>query len=809
MLDLPMINPENVSRDFIDVFGGYNHNLRINDNEFYDMKNLSSSCYPMLSTRPKRGGVPSTTAGKDSVVGMLYRSAFYYVTARYGPYQTYVEPLTLHKLVGDTHTVIKQFDMTDCINYDQRKLIMMGAYMLIFPDKVYVNVEDPTDYGHIECEVKTTNDTVTIQPCLEDGSVISIDYVGDKCPSDYSEGYVWVDTSVDPASVKRYNTKQDVWIPVIFQYIRLTAGTTEIASDFEVGDGVNISGVSIESEDYDLNGVSILRGKPDDKSLVVSGVFTNDNIKVFEQIQDRGDYYKIRIFCDKNVTANQFKDRVFIFGNQEYTCQSNTAAKPYEYWIDNPYSMSSFQADYLTVDTKVAWTTGDTFKDVTVVRRTSNGTTESILARDSDENFYVKIGTKNSNFNVFKYTHSGSQPAVVRLTAENHSYSFIENGRNILSGAKIYPIKRGDSKDLYETTLTFPTGANVNYPFGKIALKPDYVVEHTDPITFERKMPIMDYMVESDNRLWGCRYGENADGDFVNEIYASKSGNLGFKNWQCFEGGIATNSYAVSRGIDGPWTGAINYLGHPVFFKENYIETIYGSYPAQFSINSVTARGVQDGSAQSLAILNEVLYYMSPEGVCAFNGSLPTNISYNFGDLRYCDAVACAFNGKYYIKMLDTEENPVFMVYDSTRSLWHKEDDLDIREFCPISDDIYFVFEDWELRSLFGKSGQDPEPIEWYAETGIYGLSQSDSKYISRLNVRMALEKGSTVILSIQYDSSGVWERLCTVVRQNINPFTLPIKPRRCDHFRLRLEGTGGAKVYSIAKTIEQGSDIV
>lgn len=807
MFNLPMINPENVSRDFIDVFGGYNHNLRIGDNEFYDMKNMSSSCYPLLATRQKRGSVPASAVDKDKVVGMIYRSAFYYVTAVYGPFNRYVEPLTLHKLDGDTHTVIKQFDLEDCVSSEQKKLIMMGAYMLIFPDKVYVNVENPEDYGNIECEVETTNDTVTIQPCLEDGSVISIDYVGDKSPTDYGEGFVWVDTSVDPASVKRYSTKQDVWIPVLFQYIRLTGNNTEIASGFDVGDGVKISGVSIGSEDYDLNGVSILRAKPDDNSLVVSGVFTNDSIKVFEQIEDRGDYYKIRVFCDKSVVANQFRDKVFIFGDKEYTCQSNTAAKPYEYWIDNDYSMSSFQADYLTVDATVPWTAGDPFKNVNVVRQVSNGITESIVERTEDDNFYVKLGTKNSNFNVFKYTHDGSMSAVVKLTAQNSSYLFIENGRRIISGTKIYPIKRGDSKGLYEITLTFPTGNT--YPLGKIALKPDYVVEHTDPIKFERKMPVMDYMVESGNRLWGCRYGKNADGDFVNEIYASKSGNTGFKNWQCFEGGIATNSYAVSRGIDGPWTGAICYLGHPVFFKENYIETVYGSFPAQFSINSVTARGVQHGSEKSLAILNEVLYYMSPEGVCQYNGSLPTNISYNFGDLRYSEAVACAFNGKYYIKMLDKNAAPVFMVYDSTRNLWHKEDDVDIRELCPIADDIYYVFENWELRSLFGTGGQDPDPIEWYAETGIYGLSQTDSKYISRLNVRMALDKGSTVILSIQYDSSGVWERLCTVVRQNINPFTLPIKPRRCDHFRLRLEGTGGAKIYSISKTIEQGSDIV
>ena len=36
-----------------------------------------------------------------------------------------------------------------------------------------------------------------------------------------------------------------------------------------------------------------------------------------------------------------------------------------------------------------------------------------------------------------------------------------------------------------------------------------------------RTAPNMDYIIENGNRLWGCRYGENLKGEFVNEIYAS------------------------------------------------------------------------------------------------------------------------------------------------------------------------------------------------------------------------------------------------------------------------------------------------
>ena len=37
--------------------------------------------------------------------------------------------------------------------------------------------------------------------------------------------------------------------------------------------------------------------------------------------------------------------------------------------------------------------------------------------------------------------------------------------------------------------------------------------------------------------------------------------------------------------------------------------------------------------------------------------------------------------------------------------------------------------------------------------------------------------------------------------------FLIPIIPRRCDHMRIRLEGSGEFRLYSIARIIERGSD--
>ena len=118
-------------------------------------------------------------------------------------------------------------------------------------------------------------------------------------------------------------------------------------------------------------------------------------------------------------------------------------------------------------------------------------------------------------------------------------------------------------------------------------------------LTIERKVPDMAFITECNNRLWGC----SKDG---HEIYCCKLGDP--KNWNCFMG-LSTDSYAASCGTDGQWTGAITHLGYPLFFKENCMHKVYGSYPANYQIQTTACRGVQKGCERSLAIVNEVLYY--------------------------------------------------------------------------------------------------------------------------------------------------------------------------------------------------------
>ena len=48
-MELPNLNPIPTTKRMVDLFRGYNHNLRIGSGEFYRMENFTSDLAPVLS----------------------------------------------------------------------------------------------------------------------------------------------------------------------------------------------------------------------------------------------------------------------------------------------------------------------------------------------------------------------------------------------------------------------------------------------------------------------------------------------------------------------------------------------------------------------------------------------------------------------------------------------------------------------------------------------------------------------------------------------------------------------------------------
>ena len=324
------------------------------------------------------------------------------------------------------------------------------------------------------------------------------------------------------------------------------------------------------------------------------------------------------------------------------------------------------------------------------------------------------------------------------------------------------------------------------------------------PIGVARRVPVMDHIIEAGNRLWGCRYGKNSDGVMVNELYASRLGD--FKNWESFQG-ISTDSWAASVGSPGAFTGAVNLGGYPVFYKENMKHKVWISDTGAHQVTSTSCDGVKSGCGGSVATVDGVAIYKSNRGFCLDDGSVPTPIGQCFGNREYSGARGHGYRNKYYVSMRDEEGGQHLFVYDTRKALWCREDDLNVVCFCR----CWAV--DADTNTLLDLPGdtqrsQMEGPVSWMVQTGDLGLSLPDRKYISRLTVRMSLDIGTEVSFYARYDHEDKWLELGSVHGSSLRTFSLPVRPRRCDHLRLMIRGTGMARIYSITKTMEQGSEL-
>ncbi len=334
-------------------------------------------------------------------------------------------------------------------------------------------------------------------------------------------------------------------------------------------------------------------------------------------------------------------------------------------------------------------------------------------------------------------------------------------------------------------------------------------------VTADLTLPDMDYVVESNNRLWGCKYGM-VGGEVVNEIYASALGS--FKVWRRVLNN-SQDSYTAQVGTDGPFTGAITQRGYPVFFKENCIHRISGLTPNNFQIQTTFCRGVQEGSWRSLAIVAENIYYKARDAVMVYDGNMPQAVSDAMGEELYSDARAGVLGDKYYICMKDKDDNYIQFVLDTKTGSWWKENSVQALGYGTVEDELYFIDEvNNTLVSVRGTFGEPEEDLEWSAIFDLYGVHYRQSsnyddpkrvrnmKYVSMFKIRMELGQDAWVNLYMQYNG-GDWELAGQRSGENLKTFVLPVVPKRCDHVRFRLEGQGDVTIYDISRIMEVGGD--
>lgn len=320
-------------------------------------------------------------------------------------------------------------------------------------------------------------------------------------------------------------------------------------------------------------------------------------------------------------------------------------------------------------------------------------------------------------------------------------------------------------------------------------------------LTITRQMPDLLYCCENENRLWGCT---------KDTIWSCKRGDI--FNWYAMDAG-ADSSYSVGVGSAGEFTGCISYGGYPVFFKEDHIYKVYGSLPSNFSVLGSATMGLAKGCNASLAVAGETLFYLSHSGVVAYTGGIPQLVSEELGRSRYRSACGGSDGRKYYATLMDVNDEEWLYVYDTRTGLWHREDEMDAVGFTQLGGALYCLNREgtvlWMNPDGLPTAYPTEPPVRWVVEFADFTEDEPNVKGLGKLQLRVKLGAGSTMTVKIRYDSEAEEHTVSTVVGDGRKQsYYLPIVPRRCDHYRLRLKGEGVFQLQSLVREYYVGSEI-
>lgn len=319
------------------------------------------------------------------------------------------------------------------------------------------------------------------------------------------------------------------------------------------------------------------------------------------------------------------------------------------------------------------------------------------------------------------------------------------------------------------------------------------VVNESNEVTIKRSVPDLDFVCESNYRLWGTH---------GNTIYASKfSDPLNFASFE----GLASDSYAIDVGSEGEFTGCFPYSSHICFFKENTLHKLYGTKPSNFQITTVNVYGVQSGSERSMQIVNEQLLYKGVGGVYAYTGGIPELVSEKFGNKRYSEAVACCDGETYYISMKQGDKWDMF-AYDVIKGIWLREDDTHAVDMTFHNGKVHYLDSDGVLYCI--DKNADRSEIEWGATFCTLHETVNERKGYSKFHLRLDLDVGAWLCVDMKTDNDMVWRQIYTTHNSKAKTVSIPIIPTRCDSIDIRLRGKGKCTVKAFIREFTVGSDV-
>lgn len=431
------------------------------------------------------------------------------------------------------------------------------------------------------------------------------------------------------------------------------------------------------------------------------------------------------------------------------------------------------------------------------------GTTPSKGSTQYDDVYAASSGAypSNNQQDGYWYVSKGASPTDADVTI---GYDTLANSQ--MNGRFSTYFRVGNLVQISGCTGTLEGNNTPEGEYIKISAVNDYSLTFDMPenftsgteagaVTVTRPVPDLDFICESDNRLWGV----NSE---TRTIYASALGDP-TDFWSL--GLLSTDAFQAAVGTDGDWTGICKAGGGVCCWKEHTLHKVLGSYPANYQINTYSVPGVQAGCARSMQNINETLYYKGVDGIYAYGGGTPSLVSPGFNGVQFDYAVGGSGNGKYYVSMLrkDTESYGMYEL-DLDTGFWLKTDNTKCSAYATLDNIVYAAIG----RSVYAlQTAEKSDGVSWLAEFVPFTETALSRKKYKRLLLRIDMDAGSELRIETKLDRDR-WRIAYEKRAAHEVTLRVPLTMGRCDRFALRISGVGGVVIYALEREFVFGSDI-
>jgi hypothetical protein len=290
-------------------------------------------------------------------------------------------------------------------------------------------------------------------------------------------------------------------------------------------------------------------------------------------------------------------------------------------------------------------------------------------------------------------------------------------------------------------------------------------------------IPDIDYACTLNNRIWGV------DGD---NVYGSALGQ--YDNWTTFSSpSEATDAYQVDTGTNGDFTGIVSYKGFVLVFKRDRVFKLFGDIPSDFQLVEISRLGCL--SNKSICEVNNILFWLSPQGVVAYTGGIPEVISECLND-TYTSGVGGG-DGRWYYASLYNGTAYALYTYDTWKGIFLQEDTLNVTEFAFLDGYLYAL----TSANVISKFNSGTETVSSETVTKELTEEASNKKGHSELFFRADLQTGATMAVYVRHDN-GSFTLVKNYNTTDLTSFKVALKVKNCDHFQVKLIMTGDYAIH-------------